>query len=49
MEKDLQNSMETMLLHTLDERFPKGDIGMQGNHENKENKIVEPSHIWGIF
>jgi hypothetical protein len=34
--------MESMLLHTLDERFPKSDIVTQGNHENKENKIVEP-------
>jgi hypothetical protein len=39
-----------MLLHTLDERFPKGDIVMQGNHENREKKIVEPqSHMGKIL
>jgi hypothetical protein len=49
MEK-LQNSMATMLLHTLDERFLKGDIGTQGNHENKDKKIVEPkSHTRNIL
>jgi hypothetical protein len=42
--------MEAMLLHTLDERFPKSDIVTQGNHENKENKIVEPqSHMGKIL
>jgi hypothetical protein len=42
--------MAAMLLHTLDERFPKGEIGMQGNHENRENKIVEPqSHMGNIL
>jgi hypothetical protein len=45
----LQNSMETMLLHTLDERFPKCDIRMQGNHENREKKIVEPQSHVGRF
>jgi len=36
--EQLQNSMEIMLLHTLDERFLKGDqIGMKGNHEHREN------------
>jgi hypothetical protein len=34
---ELQNSMSSMIFHALDERLPKGDIKMQGNHENKEN------------
>jgi hypothetical protein len=34
--EQLQNSMSSMILHTLDERFPKGDIKTQGNHENVE-------------
>jgi hypothetical protein len=43
--EQLQNS----ILHTLDERLPKGDIKMQGNHENKENNSVEPqSHMGNI-
>jgi hypothetical protein len=33
--------METMILHTLDERFPESDIVIQVNHENKEDKIIE--------
>jgi hypothetical protein len=42
--------MESMLLHTLDERFPKSDIVTQGNNENKENKIIEPwSHMGKIL
>jgi hypothetical protein len=46
----LQNSMEFMLLHTLDERFPKSDIVTQGNHENKEEKNVQPqSHMGNIL
>jgi hypothetical protein len=40
--EQLQNSMESMLLHTLHGRFPKSDIMTQGNCENKEKKIVEP-------
>jgi hypothetical protein len=44
--EQLQNSMESMLLYTLEKRFPKSDIVTQGNYENKENKIVEPqSHM----
>jgi hypothetical protein len=39
--EQLQNSMSSMILHTLDERFPKGDIKMQGNHENVENINIE--------
>jgi hypothetical protein len=48
--EQLQNSIVTMILHTLYERFPRGDIGAQGNHENGENKIVEPqSHMENIL
>jgi hypothetical protein len=32
--ENLQNSMSTIILHTLDEIFPKVDIKMQGKHEN---------------
>jgi hypothetical protein len=32
--------MSAMPLHTLYERFPKGYIGMQGNLENEDKKIV---------
>jgi hypothetical protein len=38
---ELQNSMSSMILHTLDERLPKGDIKMQGNHENVEEINIE--------
>jgi hypothetical protein len=48
MEK-LQNSILTMILHTLDERFPKGDIERQGNLENGYNKLFNLGHTWGIF
>jgi hypothetical protein len=42
--------MEVVLLHTLDERFSKIYIVIKGNHENNENKIVEPqSHIGNIL
>jgi len=38
--------MEVGLLHILNKRFPKSHIVTQGNHENRENKIVEPrSHM----
>jgi uncharacterized protein with gpF-like domain len=48
--EQLQNSMVDMLLHTLDERFPKHDIGTRGNHENRDKKIVEPwPHMGNIF
>jgi hypothetical protein len=33
--------MSTIFLHTLDERFPKGDIKTQGNHENVEEINIE--------
>jgi len=46
----LQNSIESMLLHTLDERFPKSDILTQGKWENKENKVTKPqSHMGNIL
>jgi hypothetical protein len=32
--------MSSMIFDALDERLPKGDIKMQGNHENKENKLL---------
>jgi hypothetical protein len=42
---ELQNSMSSMILHALDERLPKGDIKMQGNHENVEEiKIESQNH-----
>jgi hypothetical protein len=37
--KQLQNSITTMILHTLDERFLEGDIGTEGNHENREENV----------
>jgi hypothetical protein len=41
MMQQLQNS----ILHTMDERFPKGDIKTQGNHENVEEiKIESQNH-----
>jgi hypothetical protein len=47
---ELQNSMSSMIFHALDERLPKRDIKMQGNHENKENKVVETqSHMESIL
>jgi hypothetical protein len=33
--------MSSMIFHTLDERLPKGDIKMQGTHENKSIIHVE--------
>jgi hypothetical protein len=39
--KQLKNSMSSMILHTLDERFPKGDIKTQENHENLQNVKIE--------
>jgi hypothetical protein len=42
--------MYEVFLNTLDERLPKGDNKMQGNHENKENKVVETqSHMGSIL
>jgi hypothetical protein len=35
--EQLQNS----ILHTLDKRFPKGDIKGQENHENIKNLNIE--------
>ena len=35
--EQLQNFMESILLRTLYERFLRGDIVTQGNHENREN------------
>jgi hypothetical protein len=40
--EQLQNSMETMILHTLDEILPKVDITTQGNIGNRDKIIVEP-------
>jgi len=37
MMKQLQNS----ILYTMDEKFPKGDIKTQGNHENVEEIKIE--------
>jgi hypothetical protein len=48
--KELQNSMSSMIFHALDERLCKGDLKIQGNHENKENKVVEnQSHMGSIL
>jgi hypothetical protein len=33
--KELHNSLSSLISHALDERPPKGDIKMQGTHENK--------------
>jgi hypothetical protein len=38
---DLQNSMSSMILHALDESLPKGEIKLQGNHENAEEINIE--------
>jgi hypothetical protein len=39
--EELKKSMSEMLLHTLDDKLPKGDNNMQGIHENVEEiKIV---------
>jgi hypothetical protein len=38
---ELKNSMSSMILHALDERLPKGDIKLQGNHENVEEINIE--------
>jgi chromosome segregation ATPase len=47
---ELKNSMSSMIFHALYERLPKGDIKMQGIHENKENKVVETqSHMGSIL
>jgi hypothetical protein len=40
----IENSMSTILLHTLDERFPQGDIRTQGNHVNVEEINIEPQN-----
>jgi hypothetical protein len=46
----LQNYLESIILHILDERFPKSDIVTQGNNENKEIKIFEPHlHMGNIL
>jgi hypothetical protein len=46
----LKNSMSSMIFHTLDERLPKGELKIQGNHGNKENNGVETqSHMGSIF
>jgi gas vesicle protein len=39
--KELQNCMSSMMFQALDERLPKGDIKMQGTHENKGSIHVE--------
>jgi len=31
---ELRNYMSSMILYSLDKRLSKGDIKMQGNHEN---------------
>jgi hypothetical protein len=38
---ELQNSISSIILHTLNERLPKGDIKMKGNHENVEEINIE--------
>jgi hypothetical protein len=40
--EEMKISMSTILLHTLDERFPQGDIRTQGNHVNVEEIKIEP-------
>jgi hypothetical protein len=39
--KELKNSLSSMIFHALDERLSKGDIKMQGTHENKGSIQVE--------
>jgi hypothetical protein len=39
--KEMQNFMSSMIFQALDERLPKGDIKMQGTHENKGSIHVE--------
>jgi hypothetical protein len=34
--EEWKNLMYDVLLHTLDDRLPKGDNKIQGNHENLE-------------
>jgi hypothetical protein len=43
--EELKNSMSTILLHTLYERFHKGDIRMQGNHVNVEDHIEHQQEV----
>ena len=45
----LKNYMESMLLYTLDERFPKSDIVTQGNHKNKEDKNCWTPFSYGEY
>ena len=42
--EELKNSIKTILLHTLDERFHQGDIMTQGNHVNVEKIKFEPQN-----
>jgi hypothetical protein len=39
--REMQNSMSFMIFEALDGRLPKGDIKMQGTHENKVSIHVE--------
>jgi hypothetical protein len=42
--EELQNYISTILLHTLDEKFPQGDIRAQGNYVNVEGIKIEPKN-----
>jgi len=41
---ELKISMSSMILHALDERLPKEDIKLQGNHEN-----IEEIKCWNTY
>jgi hypothetical protein len=47
--KEMQNSMSSMIFQALDERLPKGDIKMQGTHENKCSIHVEQTANNNLF
>jgi len=38
---ELQNFMSSVIFHVVDERLHKGDIKLQGNHENIEEINIE--------
>jgi hypothetical protein len=47
---ELQNSMSSMILHSLHERLPIGYIKMQGNHESiEEINIDSQNHDYSLL
>jgi hypothetical protein len=42
---EMKKFISSLILHTLDERLPKGYIKLKGNHENVEEiKIESQNH-----